>query len=222
MYPRFMPDSVHPLHRPTRVEQFVAWMRDRSDVDVLDLRPPLAERARLERVYHKTDSHWNDRGALVAYLEIQRRLAGRMSGMTEWRAEHFTPTETDGPGQDLARMLGLEDVLGERILGVRPSMPRVARVVEPERYDPGFGEARVVTERPGNAGPTAVVFRDSFGSALVPFLAENFGRAVFLWQKDFDPQAVLQERPQVVIQELASRFFAVHWPYDAVADGTSH
>jgi hypothetical protein len=50
-----------------------------------------------------------------------------------------------------------------------------------------------------------VVFRDSFVSPLVPFLSEHFSRAVYLWQNDFDANAVLAERPDVVIQEIVGR-----------------
>jgi hypothetical protein len=53
--------------------------------------------------------------------------------------------------------------------------------------------------------PRAVVFRDSFTTALAPFLAEHFSRAVFLWQKDFVPEQIVQEGADVVIYEIAGR-----------------
>ncbi len=70
---------------------------------------------------------------------------------------------------------------------------------------PGFATARLVTVVDDPALPRALVYRDSFGSALVPFLAEHFSRAVFLWEYDVMPSTVRQERPQVVIQEWAGR-----------------
>jgi hypothetical protein len=50
-----------------------------------------------------------------------------------------------------------------------------------------------------------VIFRDSFASALVPFLSEHFSRAVYLWQNDVDAQVVEQEHPDIVIQEIVGR-----------------
>jgi hypothetical protein len=76
-------------------------------------------------------------------------------------------------------------------------------------------DPRVVTEGPAGA-PRAVVFRDSFGSAMIPFLAEHFSRAVYLWQNNFDPQVVIDERPAVVIQEWVGRHLYTQAPYDAV------
>ena len=40
-----------------------------------------------------------------------------------------------------------------------------------------------------------VVFRDSFFSDLIPLLADSFGRAVYLWQNDFDPAVIEKVRP---------------------------
>jgi alginate O-acetyltransferase complex protein AlgJ len=71
---------------------------------------------------------------------------------------------------------------------------------------------RVVTEHPDKRLPRAVVFRDSFASALIPFLSEHFSRAVYLWQNDFDPDVIEQEHPDVVIQEIVSRHLYVFTP----------
>jgi hypothetical protein len=54
-----------------------------------------------------------------------------------------------------------------------------------------------------------VMFRDSFGSALVPLLAENFRRSVFVWdwnyEADFFKEVVDKERPDIVIDECGER-----------------
>ena len=103
-------------------------------------------------------------------------------------------------GFDLARMLGLGRVLVEEDLQLEPHRGRRSRVVEPSRPSRDLMDSRVVTEGPA-AGPRALMFRDSFGSAMIPFLSEHFSRAVYLWQTNFDPGQVTRERPDVVIQE---------------------
>ena len=52
----------------------------------------------------------------------------------------------------------------------------------------------------------AVMFRDSFGNALVPYMAENFKRILFVWNRDIDPRIIKLEQPDVVIQEIVGRF----------------
>ena len=46
------------------------------------------------------------------------------------------------------------------------------------------------------------MFRDSFGSALIPFLAEHFSEVVFQWNRDVDPRVVRREKPDIVIHEI--------------------
>ena len=108
--------------------------------------------------------------------------------------------------------------------GIRVARKRVLRLMRenallsPHRAKPRPVETHdrsIVTEAP-NRGPRAVVFMDSFGPALVPFLSEDFSRVVYLWQDNMDPQVVQQEGPQVVIQELVGRAFSTLVPYNPV------
>ena len=102
-------------------------------------------------------------------------------------------------------MIGLKRVLHEEDLRLVPKQPRGYAVVEPAGGYATGGDGRIVTEIPGSSLPRAVIFRDSFASALAPFLSEHFSRAVYLWQNDFDADIVLQEHPDVVIQEIVGR-----------------
>ena len=58
------------------------------------------------------------------------------------------------------------------------------------------------------------MLRDSFGSALVPFLAEHFRRSAFCWEYDFDTDLIEREHPDVVIQEMAGRKLFQVLPYN--------
>jgi len=71
-----------------------------------------------------------------------------------------------------------------------------------------------VTVRPDAPIRRAVVFRDSFSMALVPFLSEEFGRAVYLWIQDFEPSVIEREKPDLVIQEYTERLLSVITPAD--------
>ena len=58
---------------------------------------------------------------------------------------------------------------------------------------------------PSGGLPRAVVFRDSFSNALIPYLSENFRRVLFVWTRDVEAKYVLREKPDIVIQEIAGR-----------------
>lgn len=213
IYPELFPASVHRLHDQSRMDQLVAYLRANSTVNVLDLRPALLNARAHERVYHRTDTHWNDRGAFAGYQEIADRL-----GLHPLPRADFEAEDVKTEGRDLAGMLGLTDVLSEDDLRLAPRRARRAQIVEPAHPNAFYEDARIVTEQTDRSLPRAVVFRDSFASALIPFLSEHFSRAVYLWQNDFDPEVVEQEHPAMVIQEWVGRHLDNQWPYDAVAD----
>ena len=85
------------------------------------------------------------------------------------------------------------------------------RVTEPCTPGPlPAAQERVVLEQDNWRLPQALVLRDSFGEALIPFLAESFRRTVYVWQDapTFDRDLVVKERPDVVIQEMVERKLA--------------
>ena len=213
IYPEMLPSSLRRAHMASRMDQVEAILGGRTRVPVAELRPALSAAKARERIYFQTDTHWNDRGALVAYQQIidaVRRLAPSVP--PAWTRDDFEPTDQIIEGQDLARMIGLMRVLHETDLSLRPKRPRQARVVEPAGMEAEAEVGRLVTEIPASPLPRAVIFRDSFASRLAPFLSEHFSRAVYLWQNDFDADVVLQERPDVVIQEIVSRHLYVFSP----------
>ncbi len=213
IYPGELPEGLH-RQGPSRVDQLITELDQRTSVRFVDLRVPLRQAALDRLVYHRTDTHWNDRGAYEAYREILERV-GPPLGVVPVPAADLERRAVARGGLDLARMLGLGSTLIEDDLQLQPQ-PGLARVVEPADAEPGLMYPRVVTTG-APTGPRALVFRDSFGSAVIPFLAPHFSRAVFVWQNNFDPALVEAERPDVVVQEWVTRHLYTATPYDAVA-----
>jgi hypothetical protein len=204
IYPEQMPHTIRPLGRTHRMDQVFAALGDTRIA--VDTREALHDAKARERLYHLTDTHWNARGAFVAYqaiIDAVRQQAPEVP--PAWQRSDFSESSHQIDGLDLARMMGLNRVLREQDLGLVPRRRRRARVVEPPGAAPTAEVGLLVTEIPASRLPRAVIFRDSFASALVPFLSEHFSRAVYLWQNDFDVDAVLRERPDVVIQQIVGR-----------------
>jgi hypothetical protein len=213
IYPEYMPATIRRA-AVSRIDQLVSHLREHSTVRVVDLRPALLAAKSSERVYHRTDTHWNDRGALVGYQQIVGTLAADIPALHPTRSA-FDPRVVRTGGLDLAGMLGLTDVLQEEDLVLVRRPATTARIIEPQSPNPRFMHARIVTEAP-NRGPRAVVFMDSFGAGLVRFLSEDFSRVVYLWQSNVDLAVVREERPRVVIQEWVGRKVSTTLPYNPV------
>jgi alginate O-acetyltransferase complex protein AlgJ len=204
LYSEAVPPTIARIHDMSRADQLFVALQDTKLA--IDTRPMLFEAKRRERIYHKTDTHWNDRGALIAYQQIINAVCARVPATpAAWTRHDFEAVERTTEGMDLAGMMGLTRVLRENDLPLMPIRPRRARVVEPAGGHETDEEGRLVTEIDDPSLPRAVIFRDSFMSRLVPFLSEHFSRAVYLWQNDFDAAEVEKEHADVVIQEIVGR-----------------
>jgi len=166
---------------------------------LIDLRDALRNAKREERVYHRTDTHWNDAGATVAYREILARLrrefpdmdAGPIPGRLEAH---------EAAGGDLARILALEDRFRENMVERVPASPRRAHVVADDA-DAGI----VALECEGCGQRTLLMNHDSFNANLAPLLAEHFARTVLVEGTRLNRAVVERERPAIVIQEFVER-----------------
>ncbi|MHC4250989.1 MAG: alginate O-acetyltransferase AlgX-related protein [Planctomycetota bacterium] len=209
IHPEFLPGWMNRVGDATRLEQLLAHMEACSDIDMLDLRGPVIDAKRDGMVYSRTDTHWNDRGAFAAYGAIVRRLSEWFPQCQPLPRTAFSWRVERGPGGDLAVMLGQQHDMEEERPVLAPLSPRLARAADPgdlaTRGPRAKGMGPLVMERSDHQIPRAVMFRDSFSVSLVPFLSEHFGRIVYLWQYEFDTEAVERERPNVVVQEIIER-----------------
>ena len=147
IYPEFMPAGVNQGLSHSRAEQLLDHLRAHSTVHVADLRPPVLSARNAGRLFHVTDTHWNDLGAFVAYRQVIEQLGN--PGGPPATFDDFERQQVMRPGLDLASMLGLKGVLEEEDLRLEPRTPRRARVIEPVRASRALMDARVVTEQPG-------------------------------------------------------------------------
>jgi len=218
IYPEYLPEWVRPSRHGSRLDQLMTVMPGGGEAAIVDLRRTLldAKRAFARPVYAATDSHWNALGTHAAYREIVARLGLWFPGTRPAPLSSFALTWERLPGGDLARMLGLERQMFEDTPILTPGVPARARPIDPDPDEAArwrqAGRQAAVTTREGAGIESAIVFHDSFATALVPLLAEHFGRAVFLWTYDFDCDAIERERPSVVIQEYAERMLSVMTP----------
>ena len=215
IYPEYMPHSYLQARGRTRLDQFMDHMRAHSDVTIVDLRASLLTAKAQHLLYHRHDSHWNTIGSMVAYGEIMRavsRALGRDMGYPRtWK--DFTIDHRDRQGGDLTDMLSLSAHFTENEAYLIPqgTFKPCARKEKREGY---LGRDWIAATEPftmhcARAEIDLVMFRDSFGSELVPYLSEHFRRSTYIWKWNYDAdlfKAVIEkEAPQIVIDECGER-----------------
>ncbi len=145
------------------------------------------------QLYHQLDSHWNNRGAAIA-AETVLSLVG-----IEVSYSHLAYTERRDFDGDLADML-YPDGLTKKDSQVYYKHVFSYQYLSTVRT---AMEMEITTQREDQSGRLLMV-RDSFGSSLIPFLADAFEECRFTRQSMTKVLAET-EGHDVVILEIAER-----------------
>jgi hypothetical protein len=218
IYSEMLPEHISKWRGVNRLDQVLAYLKEHSDVQVLDLTDALLTAKEEsggttevgERIYFPHDIHWNDRGALAGYREICRALGEWAPGIHPFGIEDFQSELKRFEG-GLAGMMGMGEELAVDCEFLTPIVPMTARRTAftlpqgyPERLIPRGGLKLLAFEKEGAEG-SIIVFHDSYFASLArTCLKEHFQRSVFLHTKLTDASLLLlldQEHPDIVIEE---------------------
>lgn len=216
IYPELMPDSLRRLRNDYRADQLIAYMSETTpDFQILDLRTTIFAHKGMDLLYHRYDTHWNDRGGLVAYRAIAHELRRSFPALEPLRREDFE-SDPAVPSGDKTTMLGLRDRVKMTTPGLVLRGGQRHRVVFPDPPDP-YGEVgELRTTHVDGSLPRLMMYRDSFAGRLIPYLSEHFSHATYYWQNELDFQAIEAERPDVVVQEYVGRHLFTYVPYPGI------
>jgi alginate O-acetyltransferase complex protein AlgJ len=199
VYEEHLPAEVEPVERRP-VHEFLEVAKEAGAPVAYAL--DWLQRAKAgPELYAKTDTHWNYRGAYVAYRAFCDLLSQQGLDDLEVVGEerlHWYDEELEG---DLGGKVLPEPKLG--------AMTRV-EVAEPQArltFDSGVvNHGWVVRFEKPAAGRTCVFFGESFAYFLLPYLKETFERLVFVHTSMFIPEIVEWERADVVLGLPLERF----------------
>ncbi len=195
VYPENMPGRYRPTGAPGNRERLYAAL-EAAGVGTVDFAALLLAHKGDGQLYHDRDTHWNERGALLAYNAIMERVAP--GAEYETYAALVPETDYDDAG-DLHNFV-LPAMEGDR---PRPSYGIQTRFdydqgARPEQ-DSSFGTTS------GANGASLHLFRDSFGNALLPLLSTNLRRVKYSAEFPYNYTLLDEAAPDAVFIELVER-----------------
>ena len=212
LYPEHMPERYVRSAAPGNWERLKPVLYDHG-VRYVDLFEELS--ASDETLYLKTDSHWSNRGALIATNAL---LAAFERPALSYGDDAWA-TRADFEG-DIAKMLypadpGVEEQQYVRsVNGTGGFSGPDWDYVQGETVEDDTIETRPSTKVDGAEG-RLLMYRDSFGNALIPYLSTAFADSLFTKLVPYDAGQIAAFDADCVIVERAERhlyYLAEHAP----------
>jgi len=220
IYPEYLPDHIRYAKGISKAEKLIKVLKAMSVVPIVDLRDDIrGVKREFDPLYLLKDTHWNQRGAFLAYKCVMKKLqefqwVPEVDSLTK---EMLTITMVRSKRGDLAEMIGMKDVMPENTEFLAVKNAQATRDSDFMKYL-SKQSARYITDsrRPivmknprGNYN--VVLFRDSFSTDMIPYYAESFKRMVIFYEPfNADLLADLMKntdfRPDVVIEEMIERY----------------
>lgn len=146
-----------------------------------------------EPLYFKKDSHWNNKGAVLAYRAICESLG----------KEDYETYENVECTEQYTHLGDLDEMLYP--LAAKPEKDYI--YARKEGFDCGtenYMDQWIETNHSGKTG-RLLMYRDSFGESLLPFLAEEFEQAYFSRLVPYHLTQIEQYHPDYVVIERVER-----------------
>ncbi len=192
LYGENMPDKYKVISADeSDAQRFVPYLEDEG-VHYVDLYRLFSNQD--ETLYYKKDSHWNNKGAVLVYNELL--------SAAEWEHETYetvTPEIVHDYVGDLNRMLYSQNAVPEDDYRYREIFPYA--MVNPSAT---VEDMEIATVNPSADG-SLLMYRDSFGNTLLPYMASEFGEAFFSKTVPYPMTDLLDTQADVVIVEKVER-----------------
>ena len=163
----------------------------------------LKDAAQAELVYRTGDSHWNDYGALLSFLELLNELGLDIEAIQQ-RFKWF----------DKFRMIDRED--GDLSVKLDPPYKEHVKVIHRNQirlsFDNKFNKNNGVIKASYNKNAflpkVILLFADSYLETLIPFFNDVFEHVIFVCSPFFYPDMAAGLKPDFMVSSQAERYLS--------------
>jgi alginate O-acetyltransferase complex protein AlgJ len=206
VYPEYLPYSITP--QVTKLDQFQEEMKKYPEINMIDLKKFLLSKKDSTTLYYKTDTHWNQLGAFLAYQEIMKYIVRDFPQAKALTLKDFTINKTTGfYSLDIARMMNQKEE--DLVYDFKPVSDSEIEKVDsfysiPKHY---IGRPKDYENHYKNPGKPlkVVIFRDSFSGFLIKYFKLSFGEIECIWEPTLRKDVIEREKPDIVILEVIER-----------------
>ena len=181
----------------SKTRQLLAYLEKNSDVTTIYPYAILHENKDKGLLYWKNNTHWNELGAYYGYWDIIQHIRNDFPQIPEANIIGFTQ-EKHLKG-DLTKMFSPSQQYEEHTLYKKP-------IIESNEKCMANDSGKDISCKNDTGRLNLVMFRDSFTTSMIPYLAQSFKNARFLWHYKLSKQDLdIMKYADVIILEIVER-----------------
>jgi hypothetical protein len=165
----------------------------KNDFPYIDIHNALLSGKTIGQLYHKKDTHWNNRGAYIAFAKIAEALGKNVQNIEE--LQYTTAKDYFG---DLQKMLTPAFKIYDEQIYLKTDYTFTYT-----KHMKSFDDLVIETSSSGEKN--LVMLRDSFAVSLIPLFSGVFQNAAYLRQFPYDLTAAAAYEPDYMVIEIAER-----------------
>lgn len=192
LYGQYMPELGEKFSKQSNAQKLILALQ-KQNIHYIDFFAVFG--AKEEILYHKLDSHWNNKGAALARDTILEAL--EIEHDVKWYDELYNVVKNHkGDLYEMLYPMGRE--LDNNVVFQR----KFEFKAENEIHAPDDIQIDTINETKQHS---LLMFRDSFGNALYPFMADSFGHSRFSRKMPYNLTMMQEVNADVVIVEIVER-----------------
>lgn len=205
IYPEYAPAWLHRVGAASNLGQVIGYTQAHSNVAILDLRPVLEDAKSTGLIYLHSNSHWNNVGGYAAYHAMADYFVRWMPRFRPVQPDDLIFETRARNESDLEAEIDIDYFKAAPVEDARLRTRHATKVAD-DLSSLGVDAEGFITENEDSTLPKLVIFHDSFGWALAPFLMEGFSRVVFVRKPTYSEEVIAAERPDCVVFMRVERF----------------
>lgn len=196
VYPEYMPARFGEKAKVTNLSLLQEKM-DKQQIPYVDAYRILSDYKKTDEIYLRRDTHWNNTGARLVLNEVYQAWGLKDS----YDLSSYNTDSSHEP--DLYKLLFPQSVELEtqRIYKAENTYNYIGRVR-------GMDDLVIQTVSEEGNGESVLVYRDSFGRAMIPYMGETFDMCIFNRSTPYDLSYVEETDCNYVLIEIVERNIA--------------
>ena len=197
IYKEYLPGYYSVQNDVTRADQLVKYLQENTDIRVIYPKTELLEQKEAYPdilLYDKLDTHWNYAGSYIGTKNLAAELGIEMPDLNVLQLD-----EVISSTGDLTNMLNMEIKNGNIDYDISGEGIYFREDVEMEDINEFISENESADER------KIFISRDSFSTAMAPFLSELFAESKFVKRSAFEESQIYEFGADIFVYEVVER-----------------